>query len=120
MTALARRILLAPLAGMSSLTVVAAACDDTTTPSAPLDAGADSPSEITDASVSSDGEPMCDLHGKFGSPECERCIAAKCCDKVTACANDPSCAAMQSCALGCLLLTDSSGCYSQCVPKYPD
>ena len=63
---------------------------------------------------------MCDLHGKFGSPECERCIAAKCCDKVTACANDPSCAAMQSCALGCLLLTDSSGCYSQCVPKYPD
>src|SRR4051812_22558297 len=100
MTALARRLLLAPPVVMS----IAAACDDSSIKSAPVDAGAeDSPAEITDASVSTDGPAMCNLGAHFGSPRCEACMSAKCCDKVTACAKDPSCAAMRSCALDCLL-----------------
>lgn len=119
MKLVARRLFLVPFVTMG----IVAACDDTATRfHAASDAAApDGDTPDSPAAPVTDGGPSCNLPGIFGSPQCMRCMATKCCDKITKCENDPSCAPLQVCALNCLPETDSSGCYkNECVAKWPD
>jgi hypothetical protein len=115
-----RRLLLAPFVAMGSFAAIAACWDDSVLPPA-ADAAASTAEDASDATdvPASDGGPMCALPGVYGSPQCNRCMATKCCGKIGACVKDPECAQLQQCALHCLPETDSSGCYlTNCEPHF--
>ena len=69
----------------------------------------------------SDAGPSCPLPGRYGSPTCEACLRATCCDEITACVANAACAELQTCALDCLKQeTDAGGCKRQCEQSHPD
>ncbi len=101
------------------------ACTSGSTNSPPTDpstadaADADS-SEPMDAGSDADAAPSCALPRSFGSPDCNACVAAKCCNEVTACQANETCKALMQCAYDCLLLeADAGGCLEGCHATYP-
>lgn len=64
----------------------------------------------------------CPLPERLGSPRCEACIKAACCDVIGACADDPACRTVLSCAQACLLDSAASTagpCIEQCKEATP-
>lgn len=89
-------------------------------------AGADGGDATTEASVlgatdasDEDSGTVCALPGKYGSTECEACVATRCCDEIAACEAVPECQALRKCALDCLLEADAGGCYADCRAAHP-
>lgn len=102
------------------------ACTSTTTseprPASPVeDAAAEADDDAaTDAGPDDADAGSCALPGIYGSKECQACVAARCCDEVTACQADAPCRDLNRCALDCLLTTDAGGCLRQeCFATYP-
>ena len=103
------------------------ACSSTSSPSRADDGGAlatpdDSGAADADAAPHEAEAGSCPLPGRLGSPLCEECLSARCCDVIVACADDAPCATVLSCARKCLL--DGAGstanaCIEQCVLATP-
>jgi len=93
---------------------------------APLpEAAADAADALADASPpldAGDGEAAttCELPGPYGSPECNRCLAERCCDVISACVADPECRALDACNRACIGDRDAGGCRAGCVLRNPE
>jgi hypothetical protein len=108
--------LLTPLAGV--------ACSESDSPAKALDvdAGSDAASApaADAADAAQDAATACTLPGRFGSAKCDTCVTAQCCDRLGACAGDPSCATLSSCILACIDVPDAGGCASGCRARTAD
>lgn len=121
---------------LASAAIVASsivACGGTSTSPAPAAGDGGAPSleaSAGDLDASPDGRdapdapdaPACPLPLRLGSPRCETCLSALCCEKVYACTDDPACHTVLSCARACLLDTgaDSAApCIEQCKKDTP-
>jgi hypothetical protein len=92
------------------------ACSDTTKAPAASDAG-DEASSPADAAL--DGG-TCTLSGSFGSPKCNECVQASCCDVIGACSADQACSARMACMFACADSPDAGGCARVCAAEHPD
>jgi hypothetical protein len=52
----------------------------------------------------------------LGAGDCRACVASKCCAEATACAGDPGCGPVESCALAC---GSDYTCRAQCSAEHP-
>lgn len=112
------RIRTRALAALTVLTVTWAsfACSSSSevTPGPP-DAAVDAAPDAADAAV-------CQIPDNYGSPDCEDCMRASCCDVITACLADADCAALQTCALACQDGPDpqtNGQCKTACEQMHP-
>lgn len=106
-----------------------AACSSTATssPQQGTDGGPLAPAQdsgvadVTDAMQEAEAG-SCPLPGRLGSPLCEQCLSARCCDVIVACSADTPCATVLSCARKCLLDSAASAagaCIDDCVAATP-
>ena len=54
--------------------------------------------------------------GATATNACQLCLTGACCSQLTACADDPSCAALSTCATAC---NGASRCLDDCAAQYP-
>lgn len=111
--------------GVTGVTSTTDTTDTTGTPAAKAGSGAEpaptAAASLPDAPDAPDA-PACPLPLRLGSPRCETCLSALCCEKVYACTDDPACHTVLSCARACLLDTgaDSAApCIEQCKKDTP-
>jgi len=119
------RALAVTLVATSLGVLCAFACSEST----PAGSSGDLPEAGVDGSDASDGappedagidaEPTCAMPGIFGSEDCQRCLAARCCAPITACTADPDCSPLNLCNLECRPKIDAGGCRQGCIQKYP-
>jgi len=121
-----RRIAVAVLSAFGIARALVA-CSGATPPPATVREDEDAESGPGDAAVEASppndadgGAPSCALPGLYGSKACMACVAARCCDRVTACEGAPACKALQRCTLDCLPKPDGGGCYATCQATHAD